>query len=509
MHEMGMDQRAKERQDERVRAVSDTTEMRTGAAGAESSYMEKLRSVHILKTLPDTELACLHDAKRVNLQSGEVIAHQGEMARFFWILLEGELRIFSTFPDGSEQTWATLRAGTALGELPLLANVPNASNVQTTMPSELLQLDEQQFWNLMTSCPGVRKAVLGNMAYRFQKTQSAMVQQEKMAALGTLAAGLMHELNNPGAAAVRAASQLRDNLLRMHRLTAKFSKAHLNDEQKACMFELQEYALGKARPVQMNSLEQSDAEEALAEWMETAGVEDAWKLAPTLVSIGMDKEELTCARSEFPGPFFSDALNWLEALVSSMHLVATIEESIGRISGLVKAVKTYAYEGKGQKQNVDVNESIHATLVILAHKMREKQITVEKEFGAGLPALVSECSGLNQVWTNLLDNAIDAVKENGRIRIRTWAEESPAESGSGAGPRQFLCVSVEDNGAGIPLESQSHIFDPFYTTKPVGVGTGLGLGIVQRIVEQYRGTITFSSEPGRTEFRVRLPRERS
>lgn len=490
-------------------AVSETTEMRAGAAGVEDALVQKLRSVPILKTLPESELECLREAKQLHLEAGELIARQGEMAHFFWILLDGELRVYATSAEGEEQTWVTLPAGTALGELPLLANVPNASNVATVVASDLLQLDEQQFWGLMTSCPGVRKAVLGNMAYRFQKTQSAMIQQEKMAALGTLAAGLMHELNNPGAAAVRAASQLRENLLRMHRLTAKFSKAHMSDEQKACMYELQEYALGRAAPVQMNSLEQSDAEEALAEWMEGAGVEDAWRLAPTLVSIGMDKAELTCARSEFPGPFFSDALNWLEALVSSMHLVGTIEESIGRISGLVKAVKTYAYEGKGQKQSVDVNESIHATLVILAHKMREKQITVEKEFAVGLPALVSECSGLNQVWTNLLDNAIDAVKQNGRIGIRTWAEESPAEPGSGGVAKQYLCVSIEDDGAGIPLESQAQVFDAFYTTKPVGVGTGLGLGIAQRIVEQYRGTITFSSEPGRTEFRVRLPRERS
>jgi signal transduction histidine kinase len=257
----------------------------------------------------------------------------------------------------------------------------------------------------------------------------------------------------------------------------------------------------------MNSLEQSDAEEALAEWMENADIEDAWKLAPTLVSIGINSGELECAREEFPAPVFSDALNWLEALVSSMQLVGTIEESIGRISGLVKAVKSYAYEGKGQKQSVDINESIHATLVILAHKLREKQITLKKDFAAGLPALQTECSGLNQIWTNILDNAIDAVLPSGNIRIRTWEEETPAPSPS-AKPRHYLCITIADDGPGIPLDSQAHIFDPFYTTKPVGIGTGLGLGIVQRIVEQYAGTITFSSEPGNTEFRIRLPRER-
>jgi signal transduction histidine kinase len=395
-----------------------------------------------------------------------------------------------------------------MGELPLLANVPNAANVRATEACELLQFDEQQFWNLMTVCPGVRKAILGNMAHRFQKFQSVVVQQEKMASLGTLAAGLMHELNNPGAAAVRAAAQLRENLMRMHKLTAKFSKSEMTQEQKECMFELQDYALAKRGPVRMNTLEQSDAEEALAEWLEQADVEGAWKLAPTLVGMGITAQDLECARGEFAGELFSDALNWLEALISSMQLVGTIEESIGRVSALVKAVKSYAYEGKGQKQSVDINESIHATLVILAHKMREKEIAVEKQFGEGLAPLQSECSGLNQIWTNLLDNAIDAVGPHGHIRIKTWEEETPADGKSGGKARHYLCVAIGDDGGGIPLESQSHIFDPFYTTKAVGVGTGLGLGIVHRIVEQYGGTITFSSVPGETEFRVRLPRER-
>jgi signal transduction histidine kinase len=258
----------------------------------------------------------------------------------------------------------------------------------------------------------------------------------------------------------------------------------------------------------MNSLEQSDAEEALATWMENANVEDAWKLAPSLVAIGITADELECAHAEFPGPFFSDALNWLEALVSSMQLVTTIEESVGRVSDLVKAVKTYAYEGKGQKQAVDVNESLYATLTILGHKFRQKEIVLEKDFAANLPALQCECSGLNQVWTNLLDNAIDAVPQGGHIRIHTWEEETSSDAEAARKPRHYLCIAIADDGPGIPLESQPRIFDPFYTTKAVGVGTGLGLGIVQRITEQYGGSVTFASEPGNTEFRVRLPRER-
>jgi len=254
----------------------------------------------------------------------------------------------------------------------------------------------------------------------------------------------------------------------------------------------------------MNSLEQSDAEEALAEWMESAHIADAWKMAPALVSVGINPAKLEQVRRDFEGPLLWDALSWLEALVSSMQLVGTIEESIGRVTDLVYAVKSYAYEGKGQKQTIDINNSIHATLVILGHKLREKEIVLEKDFGADLPLLQSDCSGLNQIWTNLLDNSIDAVQQHGRISVRTWAEKTSVNPDDS---RTDLCISVTDNGTGIPLDSQPQIFDPFYTTKPVGVGTGIGLGIVQRIVDQYGGTIRFASEPGHTEFVVRLPAE--
>jgi signal transduction histidine kinase len=219
-----------------------------------------------------------------------------------------------------------------------------------------------------------------------------------------------------------------------------------------------------------------------------------------LVSIGLKAEDLQCARAEFPGSTLSDALNWIEAMASSMQLVGTIEESIGRVTDLVMAVKSYAYEGKGLKQSVDVNSSIHATLVILSHKMREKEIVIEKDFAADLPPLQSECTGLNQIWTNLLDNSIDAVGQHGKISVKTWKEVSPSDH-----QHTDICIRIADTGSGIPLESQAHIFDTFYTTKPVGVGTGLGLGIVHRIVEQYGGSIRFSSVPGATEFIVRIP----
>ena len=465
----------------------------------------QLRKVPILSSLKDDELHCVEGVGEIHITPNEVIARQGEIAHSFWILLEGELRLTQMQADGHSVTLATIEPGNAFGELPLLTNVPFIATVEATRNSHLLQLDEDQFWALMTSCPQVRKAILSNMADRFQKMQSVTVQQEKMASLGTLAAGLMHELNNPGSAARRAASQLRENLMRMHELSLKFKELDLTKEQKHCMFDLQKQALTAKQPLRMNSLDQSDAEEALAEWMDSAHVENSWKMAPTLVSIGMDAKELERVKKDFGGPMLSEALSWLDALASSMQLVGTIEESIGRVTDLVKAVKSYAYEGKGQKQTIDINDSIHATLVILGHKLREKEIVLEKNFAPDLPPLHSECTGLNQIWTNLLDNSIDAVPQHGRIRVRTWAEPHPGDADKS---HLDLCISVSDNGIGIPLESQPQIFDPFYTTKPVGVGTGIGLGIVQRIMEQYGGVIRFTSEPGNTEFVVRIPNDR-
>jgi signal transduction histidine kinase len=463
--------------------------------------LAKLRGVSILSSLKDEELACLEGLEEIHLVEGEILYRQGEPAQFFYILLEGKLSMVQSGANGGIVYQLDLSAGATFGEVPLLANVPNLVSNHALAPSHLIRLNEEAFWKLMTSCPHVRKAILGNMASRFQRLQSMTVQQEKMASLGTLAAGLMHELNNPGTAARRAAAQLRENLERLHHLSAKFSRSPLSSEQKECLFELQEQAIAAGPPRRMNSLEQSDAEEQLVSWMEAAQIPDAWKLAPTLVAIGIDADDLECARAEFPSPTFADALNWLEALASSQQLVGMIEESIGRVSDLVHAVKTYAYEGKGTRRAIDVNDSIHATLVILGHKIREKQIILEKQFGADLPPLETDCSGLNQVWTNLLDNAIDAVEAGGTIQVKTWAENRDGHT--------FLCIRIADNGAGVPLECQPHIFDPFYTTKEVGVGTGLGLGIVNRIVEQFNGTIRFSSVPGATEFVISLPSTRT
>ena len=304
----------------------------------------------------------------------------------------------------------------------------------------------------------------------------------------------MHELNNPGAAARRAASQLRENLTRLQQISLRFTRTPLTPEQKDCLHDLQEQVLKFEKPAAMSTLDQADAEDELLGWLEGIGVENAWQMAPTLVAVGWRREDIECAHAAFPAEFLSDALNWLMSLISSMQLVGTIEESITRVTDLVIAVKKYAYDDKNREREIDVHDSIQSTLTILAHKFRYKQIVIEKCFAPEMPTIKTSGTGLSQVWTNLLDNAIDASPEQARIVIRTWTEG------------QLACISIADQGTGIAPEYRDQIFEPFFTTKPAGVGTGLGLDIAHRIVVgQFGGTITFTSEPGNTEFIVKLP----
>jgi len=260
------------------------------------------------------------------------------------------------------------------------------------------------------------------------------------------------------------------------------------------MADLQAEALKFQKPQAMSSLEQADAEEAMLEWLESSGVENAWKLAPTLVAVGWRSEDIECAKQAFPPGILSDALNWLEALVSSLQLVGTIEESITRVTDLVVAVKKYAYDDKNREREIDIHDSIQSTLTILAHKFRQKQLSIRKIFSPDIPKIKTTGTGLSQVWTNLLDNAIDASPEKGEITIHTWVEDGKAN------------IGIADEGAGVAPEHREHIFEPFFTTKPAGVGTGLGLDIAHRIVVgQFGGEINFTSEPGKTEFVVGIP----
>jgi signal transduction histidine kinase len=461
-----------------------------------SDFAEALSKVAVFADVHPDQLCGLSEAELIHMPVNGTILDPEKPVRAYWVVFEGEVCADRIERDGSVTRIGVAKENETFGEVVLLAGKSPTVRILTTKPSVLLRFSEAAFWEMMACRPEIRRVVLMHMAQRLNAYQAEAAHREKLVSLGTLAAGLMHELHNPGSAAKRAASQLRANMLRLQELSLRFCDRENTEEQLRCMRHLQQEAITHARTEAMSSLEQSDAEEEMAEWLDSAGVENAYRIAPSLVGIGLNTQELECTRDAFESGGFSDAMNWLESLVSSVQLVDAIEESISRVSDLVMAVKKFAYDDRCTLRDVDVHDSIQSTLTILGHKLRQRQINVLKHFDAAQPNIHTTGVAISQVWTNLIDNAIDASPEGGTLEVRTWSEPG------------FLAVAIVDHGSGIAPEVQARIFEPFFTTKPSGQGTGLGLEIVQRIVTQsFRGKIQVDSKPGHTEFVVRLPQQ--
>jgi signal transduction histidine kinase len=460
-----------------------------------------LRETRIFANANLDALKGIGQVDRIHISAGVVVAEPGDPAMFYWLVLSGEMRAERLEADGSRTIVGGARSGDGFGEAPLLSGKSHMSfRVTATEDSLLIRFSVEQFWQILAGCPGARAVILADMAQRLQAYQVEALHREKLISLGTLAAGLMHELHNPGSAAKRSASQLRENLMRLQQLSLRNGSRAKTPEQLECMKGLLEHTLSGCRLAAMSSVAQSDAEEEMGEWLASAGVENAYTIAPVLVGMGFERQELDCAKEYFDASAFSDALNWLEALVSSVSLVCSIEDSISRISDLAMAVKKFAYDEKSPAKELDVHDSLQSTLTILGHKLRIKQLHVDKRFEASPSTLSTRGSALSQVWTNLIDNAADASPAGGHIEIATWTETDPG----------WLSVSITDHGDGIPTEVLPRIFDAFFTTKPQGSGTGLGLDIVHRIVtEKFGGKIEVETEPGKTKFIVRLPSGRT
>jgi len=456
---------------------------------------DALSHTHIFSSTPAGSLRGVERAERVTAKAGAVLVEPGAPWLYYWVVLQGEVRAERPEADGAWTVGGIARPGDGFGETPLLmGRTTSLFRLTVSQDAVFLRFTEEDFWSLLACCPEARKTILADSAVRIQSYQVEAIHREKLISLGTLAAGLMHELHNPGSAAKRAASQLRENLLRLQQLSLRSAEKPKTPEQMKCMKDLLDHALRGCNAPAMSTLEQADAEEAMSEWLVNAKVENAYTIGPVLVGMGCDREEIACAQEYFDPTSFSDALNWFGALVSSVSLVCAIEESIARISELVMAVKKFAYDERTPSKELDIHDSLQSTLTILGHKLRLKQIQIEKKFAASPSTICTRGYALSQVWTNLIDNAIDASPESSKIEIATSSEPD------------WLTVSITDHGAGIPPEVQPRIFDAFFTTKPQGVGTGLGLEIVHRIVTQkFGGKIDVQSHPGQTTFSVRLP----
>ena len=459
------------------------------------STLHALQAIPLFSNLSTEQTSCFEPGEVLEFEAGKVLATEGEPLDSFYVLLEGEMRVSRNYSNQAILMGVT-KPGMFFGEVSLLLDSPNLATVRTLKHSRLFRLGKNDFWRMLSTCPSVAREIFRTMATRVRNLEGYSQQRERLASLGTMAAGLAHELNNPATAARRASANLREVVDNLQSCACELHETLKPEFWQPLVDASQDAITRLAKSVPLDSVTRSDREEEVTTWLEKQGVPDGWKLSPAFVGAGLDAKELAALAEKLPAEALPHALGWLEASLSLNSLLNEVDGSTERIAELVKAVKSYSYMDQSPMQQVDVHEGIENTLTMLGHKL--KNVTVTRKFDRAIPRIMAYGSELNQVWTNLLDNAIDAVKGTGKICVATFLDDDQ------------VVVEIADNGAGIPPDVQSHIFEPFYTTKGVGSGTGLGLVISNRIVaDRHGGEIEFESEPGDTRFKVRLPIKQS
>jgi signal transduction histidine kinase len=457
--------------------------------------LDCLRSVPLFRRLPDEKLAWIHDhAEEVRLDAGTLIARQGDPPDGFYVVMEGETEW--TRRVGQEDVFVvTLGEGMIFAELIMVLDAPYPTTGRAVTDVGLLRLDVPSFWEMLRICPEVLRDILATSVERAEMPESVTQQHGKLISLGTMVAGLAHELNNPAAAIGRSAAEARGAFQKASEKAAELGNLPLTREQRSFVAALpQEVARGSGIVPSLDSLEVSDLEDELAMWMEDRGIEEAWEISPTLAGAGLDTAWLEGLAERVPEETLGGVLGWLRATLGGEELLREIEGGSARISELVGAIKSYTHMDKAASKKVDVHAGLNSTLIMLGHKLKKGDVEVVRDYEKGLPHVCGHAGELNQVWTNLIDNAIDAVDGQGRITVRTASENGR------------VLVEVADDGPGIPEDMRKRIFEPFYTTKDVGQGTGLGLDISYRVVvEDHKGDIRVISKPGDTRFQVRLP----
>jgi signal transduction histidine kinase len=340
----------------------------------------------------------------------------------------------------------------------------------------------------------LQKKKLRDLEKAYLQQEVMLRQNEKLATLGRLSAGMAHELNNPAAAAQRGSAQLQATFSHLQQTHLKLGELNLDEAQLESLLTLDNLAQQRAKqPADMESLTRSDREFELEAWLDEQEVENAWEVAPALVNLGFDCDALNTLVASFTPSQFYAVIEWLSDTYTIYSLLEEIGQGAGRMSEIVKALKGYTYLDQAPIQMVDIHDGLDSTLVILRSKLKQG-ITVHREYDAYLPHIQARGSELNQVWTNIIDNAIGAMNGDGEITLRTQHDD------------EWVIVEIEDNGPGIPEEIIPNLFDPFFTTKPPGEGTGMGLNISRNIVVQkHQGQIDVHSRPGKTCFEVRLP----
>ncbi|HEX6710908.1 MAG TPA: ATP-binding protein [Rubrobacter sp.] len=461
-----------------------------------AAVIDTLRRVPLFSGLPEDKLAWISNlGEEVRLEPGTTIATEGEAPDGFYVVIEGETE-WRREIGGQEVVAVKLGAGSTFAGLILVLGAPYPTTGRAITPVHLFRLDVRPFWEMLGMFPEVMRSILAPSFGRAGLNEPVSQRHASLISLGTMAAGLAHELNNPAAAVSRSAQEASQAFRESSSRAVKLGELDLSPDERAFVAGLPDEVASRAEDTPtLDSLEQSDREDEIELWLEDHGVEEAWELCPILVGAGLDTDWLDeLADHLSDGRVLEDVLGWLASETNGEALLREIRQAAARISELVRAVKSYSHMDKTSRREADVHAGLDNTLVILGHKLKKGNVRVTREYEEDLPPVCAHGSELNQVWTNLLDNAIDAIEGNGNIKVRTARENDE------------VLVEISDDGPGIPEESRDRIFEPFFTTKDVGKGTGLGLDISHRVVvKDLGGDISVISEPGETRFQVRLP----
>ena len=459
--------------------------------------VDEIRTLFLFEKLNEEQLGRLCREGHVELIEPGWVLREGEPASSFYVLLDGSVTLFRRVGTDDVEINRSDARGVYGGAFQAylgdrIRQVYNNS-LRANVRSKFFVLGAEQFAQLMRDWFPMALHLLEGLFFGTQSTQQALQQRERLLALGSLSAGLTHELNNPAAAAVRATSSLRERLTDMRHALATIASG-FDPNTLSSLVRLEEEAVeGTHTAPQLSPMDTSDLEDRLGEWFEDHEVADGWDLAPVLVQAGLDEAYLERVVQGVGEAKLENAVRWLARAIEAEILMDEIQDSTKRVSTLIAAAKQYSQMDRAPYQIVDVHELLDSTLTMLAPKLGDG-IEVAREYDRSLPPIPAYAAELNQVWTNLIDNAIGAMGGTGKLTIRTRRDE------------EFLAVHIGDTGPGVPEEIRSRIFEPFFTTKPFGEGTGLGLDISWRIVvNKHHGDLRLESVPGGTWFVVRLP----